>query len=118
MQRTSFILPLASLIYFCNIGASQQVQVRHAEVSRIDASAITANAAVSRGTQNTARLSPDSPAPALSRLFINNVCSDGAGCETITSNELQTSLVHSGANIDVYVWKLGMGTERSHRKAQ
>ncbi len=54
-------------------------------------------------------VTPDSPAPGLTQLFIYNVCSDAAGCETIANNQYQTQLTHGGSNIDVYVWEIGFG---------
>jgi len=55
---------------------------------------------------------PDSPAPALTRVFINNVCVDAAGttCETITSGEVQTANVYHGSAAYVFVWEIGYGT--------
>jgi hypothetical protein len=54
-------------------------------------------------------IKPDAPAPGLSS-FILQVCSATAGCETVSVNNLQTTLTHGGSYIDAYVWEVGYGS--------
>lgn len=52
---------------------------------------------------------PNGTAPALSAVFVANVCSATAACEQISSGQLLSSLTHGGSYIDVYVWEIGYG---------
>lgn len=45
---------------------------------------------------------PDGPAPPLTRIFVNNVCSP-TSCETIASGQTITANTYTGSDVYVYV---------------
>lgn len=61
---------------------------------------------------NAAR--PLSPAPALTSIFVNNVCTSAqeniGDCETIASGQLSTKTTYTGSDVYTFVWEIGYGT--------
>jgi hypothetical protein len=55
-------------------------------------------------------------AQALSGMWVNNVCSAQAGCETLSQNQYQTALRHGGSWVEVYVWEIGFGNSHVSRQ--
>lgn len=54
---------------------------------------------------------PEGRAPALTRMYIQNVCVDAAGtsCETISSSQALTTNVYHSTNAYVFIWEIGYG---------
>ena len=103
MRKFSLFLAVTLAACSSGVGIAQTSPTRKAETSpsQSPTSVRKPNAATS------IRVSPDGSAPPLTNVFVGNVCSQTAGCENISSGQTETSLIHGGTYIDVYVWEVG-----------
>ena len=117
MQKLLQALAIATALSFgfTQSGIPQEKQTPKVEVQVSPADSIpVASTPKTSGPETTTTdvvgggVQPDGPAPPLTKVFINNVCSPTA-CETINVNELQTVNTYSGSNVYVYVWEIGYG---------
>lgn len=107
--RSRILLWLCRRFQLCSRIPNRKLEVTH--TSEPASSVLTANVAGGKSIQSNAVLgfSPDRPAPPLSSIFINNVCSPTA-CESDSSGQLSTSNTYTGSNVYVYVWEIGYGS--------
>jgi hypothetical protein len=107
---------LRAFILFALLGSSalaqNTVSVQTQTVVEAASSVPIASVWGNRDTSASISPEPDTPAPALTRVFINNVCtsSSGTGCETISSGQVSTANTYSGSQVYTFVWEIGYGT--------
>ncbi len=113
MQNIGLIATATAILgcFAIHAGHAQQPHKRLTEVHVEGATAVPVDAVSGplSSAKGTAVASPNDAAPALSRMFINNVCSTTA-CETISSGQLATSATYTGSSVYVYVWEIGYGS--------
>lgn len=104
-----------SLFSQTGIAQTNSKTIRKVDTQVVAADTIPFSALPKGALSEVVQPQPDAPAPALTRVFINNVCtgSGGTGCETITSGETLTANTYSNSDAYVFVWEIGYGTGES-----
>ncbi len=122
---------LFSIAAFCEISFAQNAQKDEKVIvtvpqnkrislkTSISVSAIPTSSSQSTDTEaftqqissgNSLTIKPNASAPALSSIFISEICSDTV-CEDISSGQAETNTVFTGSNIYIAVWEIGYGSE-------
>ena len=116
MRKITYALvwaAICSTLIHAAPGVGQSNLDRKVERQVMAASAVPISKSSSNDSTETASVTaaPMTSAPPLTRIFVNNVCTDSAGdnCETIGSGQYLTADTYSGSNVYVFVWEIGYG---------